>query len=189
MTRSSLLALGCVALVGIAWLGVAERDTRAQDAPIESPPAAMPIEQEAAAQTERIAELEKTLTHAVLVGHYTASDRGDEPREERYELGVVKHIGGDAWMISARIKYGEHDVTVPLTLPIRWAGDTPVITVDDMAFPGMGSYTARVMIYRDHYAGFWTGKDHGGHLYGRLEHREAPAETTLPAAEPAATPN
>jgi hypothetical protein len=110
------------------------------------------------------------LNGATLVGHFTITGRNDgNPREERYELGEVKHLAGNKWLISARIKYGEHDLAIPLTLPIRWAGDTPVITVDEMAFPGLGSYTARVMIYRDHYAGFWTGKDHGGHLFGTLE--------------------
>ena len=84
----------------------------------------------------------------------------------------MKHLGKEQWLIQARIHYGEHDVPLPLTLPIRWAGDTPMICVDDMAIPGLGTYTARVMIYRDHYAGFWTGKDHGGHLFGVIERGE-----------------
>jgi hypothetical protein len=100
----------------------------------------------AAKQAERIADLEKSLTGATLVGHQ-----------------------GEQWAIQARIKYGEQDVPIPLVLPIRWASDTPVISVDEMAFPGLGTYTARVMIYRDHYAGFWTGKGHGGHLFGVIE--------------------
>jgi hypothetical protein len=28
------------------------------------------------------------------------------------------------------------------------------------------------MIYRDHYAGFWSGADHGGHLFGMIERGE-----------------
>jgi hypothetical protein len=151
---------------------------RAQEA---ATPTATSIEKDAAELTARIAELEKSLTGAVLVGHFTVTGRpGGDTHEERYELGDVKHLQGDMWLISARIKYGDHDLTIPLTLPIRWAGDTPIICVDEMAFPGMGTYTARVMFYRDHYAGFWTGKDHGGHLFGTLEH---PAEKE---AEPAA---
>ena len=31
------------------------------------------------------------------------------------------------------------------------------------------SYTARVLIYGKQYAGTWSGKDHGGHLFGRIE--------------------
>ena len=123
-------------------------------------------------EIERVAALEKTLTNATLVGHFTVTGQEESGKlsQERYELGEVKHLDKDQWLIQARIKYGEHDVMLPLTLPIRWAGDTPVICVDDIPIPGLGTYTARVMIYRDHYAGFWTGKDHGGHLFGVIEH-------------------
>lgn len=124
-----------------------------------------------AEQKKLYADLERSLTGAVLVGHFTVSGHDTfEPKPERYELTGVKHVGDDNWMFAARIKYGEHDVTLPITLPIKWAGDTPVITVDKMAFPGLGTYTARVMIYDDHYAGFWSGANHGGHLYGVIEH-------------------
>jgi hypothetical protein len=115
------------------------------------------------------------LTGAALVGHFTVTGaETSTPKPERYELTSVKHVGDGLWMFVARIKYGEHDVTLPITLPVKWAGDTPVITVDKMAFPGLGTYTARVMIYEGHYAGFWSGgvdnnSKHGGHLYGVVE--------------------
>jgi hypothetical protein len=114
--------------------------------------------------------LEESLSGAVLVGQFTVTGaQSSAPAPERYELAAVRHLGGDRWLFQARIRYGEHDVTLPLTLPIRWAGDTPVITVDNFGFPGLGVYTARVMIYQDHYAGFWSGADHGGHLFGIVE--------------------
>jgi hypothetical protein len=119
--------------------------------------------------------LEQSLSGATLVGHFTVSGtEASDLKPERYELASVKHVGDDNWMFVARIKYGDHDLTLPITLPIRWAGDTPVITVDKISFPGLGTYTARVMIYDDHYAGFWSGaagKDqrHGGHLFGVIE--------------------
>lgn len=124
---------------------------------------------------EQVAALEKLMNRATMVGHFTVT--GEEGRggaggkltEERYELGEVKRLESGHWLIQSRIRYGDHDVTIPLTLPIRWAGDTPVICVDDMMIPGLGTFTARVMIYRGHYAGFWTGKDHGGHLFGVIE--------------------
>jgi hypothetical protein len=128
-------------------------------------------------EVERNAALEKTLTGATLVGHFTVTGgESGEPAQERYELQAVKHLEGEMWLITARIKYGDNDVSVPLPLPIRWAGDTPVITVDEIPVPGLGTFTARVMIYRDHYAGFWSGKDHGGHLFGIVERaQDAPA--------------
>jgi hypothetical protein len=141
---------------------------------LRSGQAQVPAADAAAKQAERIATLEKSLTGAALVGHFTVTGADNSKlAPERYELGKVDHIQGEQWAIQARIKYGEHDVPIPLVLPIRWAGDTPVISVDEMAIPGLGTYTARVMIYRDHYAGFWTGKDHGGHLFGVIERAKA----------------
>jgi hypothetical protein len=127
-------------------------------------------------QEKQYAELEATLSGSTLVGNFTVTgDKTSEPKDERYELISVKHVGDGNWMFVARIQYGDHDVKLPITLPIKWAGDTPVITVDKMSFPGLGTYTARVMIYDGHYAGFWSGADHGGHLYGVVEQGEAPA--------------
>ena len=106
----------------------------------------------------RIAELEKTLSGATLVGHFT-EDGGDQPPElsaDRYELATVQHVGEGMWRFEARIRYGEHDFKLPLTVPIRWAGDTPVIVVDQLPVIGMGKFDARVMLFRDRYAGYWT---------------------------------
>jgi hypothetical protein len=137
------------------------------------------------AQEKQYSELESSLSESVLVGQFTVT--GKETTNltpERYELISVKHIGDGNWMFVARIQYGEHDVKIPITLPIKWAGDTPVITVDKMPFPGLGTYTARVMIYEDHYAGFWSGADHGGHLFGVVEHgKAAPAAEGSPDAQ------
>ncbi len=129
------------------------------------------------AQMKQYASLQESLTGSVLAGNFTVTgEETSEPKADRYELIDVRHVGNDNWMFVARIQYGEHDVKIPITLPIKWAGDTPVITVDKMPFPGLGTYTARVMIYEDHYAGFWSGADHGGHLYGLIEQgKTAPA--------------
>jgi hypothetical protein len=145
-------------------------------------------EKPAAANAERNAALEKALSGATLAGHFTIEGRNEaNPREERYELGEVKHVDGDQWLLSARIKYGDNDVTLPLMLPIHWSDDkTAVITVEEMSFPGLGTYSARVMIYGDHYAGYWSAKDHGGHLFGKLEHGKAEDKkdtTEAPAAK------
>ena len=128
-----------------------------------------------AKQADRFAKLEKTLTGVTLVGHSTMTG-GDETKlePERYELKSVQHVGDDQWLFTARIRYGDHDVNLPLKLPVRWAGDTPVITVDNVGIPGLGTYTARVMIYAEHYAGFWSGDDHGGHLFGVIEREKQP---------------
>ncbi|MCG8448758.1 MAG: hypothetical protein MI725_04135 [Pirellulales bacterium] len=129
-------------------------------------------------QAERFAALEKTLTGSALVGHFVVTgEQETELKPERYQLQSVRHVGDNRWLFLARIEYGENDVTLPLTLPVQWAGDTPVITVDKLPVPGLGTYTARVMIYADHYAGFWSGGDHGGHLFGVIEREQAARKT------------
>lgn len=56
-----------------------------------------------------------------------------------------------------------------MIIPVKWAGDTPVISVTDMTIPLLGTYTARVTIYKDTYAGMWSGGNHGGYMWGKLE--------------------
>jgi hypothetical protein len=119
-------------------------------------------------QAEREAALVEMLSGATLEGSFTSTGRGSDPtrlRSEKYTVGEVKKVGPGVWMISARIQYGEHDVTLPITVPVHWASDTPVIVVDNQALPGFGAVSARVMFFADHYAGYWKHGDHGGHLF------------------------
>ena len=81
---------------------------------------------------------------------------------------------------SRRIQYGEHDLTVPVPVRIQWAGKTPVITLDRVAIPGLGTFDARVVIHDRKYAGMWRHDEVGGHLFGKI----LPAAT----AEAADTP-
>ena len=120
-----------------------------------------------------------TMTNAVFVGRWTVDGDDKPPKTERYTIISVKKIAGDLWLFNARIQFGGKDVTVPLPIPVKWAGDTPVISVTDMGIPGIGTYTARVLIYEDRYAGTWNGATHGGSLFGRIEHPPA----TQPAAK------
>jgi hypothetical protein len=63
-------------------------------------------------------------------------------------------------------------VKLPVPLEVFWAGDTPVITLTHAAVPGMGTFTSRVMIYGDRYAGTWQHDKFGGHMWGKIEHGE-----------------
>jgi len=49
---------------------------------------------------------------------------------------------------------------------VKWAGDTPVITLDNVGIPGGNTYSARVLIYNKTYAGTWSGGEHAGLLNG-----------------------
>lgn len=128
---------------------------------------------ENASSAERQAKLEaglaKTLSGATLEGSFTSTGAGGDPTKlsrDKYTLGQVRKVSGDVWQIPARIQYGDKDITIPIELPIRWAGDTPVVTVDDLPMPGFGTVSARVMFFDGHYAGYWKHGDHGGNMFG-----------------------
>ena len=109
----------------------------------------------------------ESLSGATLEGHYTMG-RDGKLREDKYTIQKVSKIGGNLWLFEARVQYGSRDVTVPMPLPVEWAGDTPVVELTDLTIPGLGTYTARVLFYKDQYVGTWKHKDAGGQLFGRI---------------------
>jgi hypothetical protein len=120
---------------------------------------------------ELIKKLEIDLTGAKLIGQFTVSGRENQsPKAEEYTITTaVKLPEGDMWLLKSRIKYGDKDTTVPIPLEIKWAGDTPIITLTDLAIPGLGTFTSRVIIYEGRYAGTWQHGKVGGHLFGVIE--------------------
>ncbi len=130
-------------------------------------------------------KFEETLTNAVLVGSFTMKGEQNKGKlhEERYVISSVKKQQDDFWLFNARIQYGKHDVTLPLLFEVKWAGDTPVITLDKMKIPGFGAFTARVLIFDNQYVGTWDGGDHSGQMFGRIE-RAKPQDTEKPKPAP-----
>ena len=108
---------------------------------------------------------------AVLVGSFTVSSRLDRPLSpDRYEIASVEKVGDDAWRFNARLVHEGMDVTLPIVVPMRWVGDTPMILMTNYAIPTLGTFNARVFFYKDHYAGTWGHDDTvAGHLFGRIE--------------------
>ncbi len=143
----------------------------------QSPPATPA----ASVQAEREAALAAMLRGATLEGSFTMSGRGQDGTQlsrEKYTLGDVKKLDGNLWLIPTRIQYGEKDLQVPITLPIEWAGDTPVVVVDNLGIPGLGAVSARVMFFADHYAGYWQHGDANGNLFGTIHRAKAAAKST-----------
>ena len=135
----------------------------------ESPPAAPVADAGKPTREDLEKAFAEKMSGATLVGHFTDRTRRGAPlKEEKYTLGKVSKLRDDYWRFEARIQYGEHDVTLPLSLRVVWAGDTPVLTLDKMLVPGFGTFTCRVMFFADQYAGTWDGGDHGGHLFGKV---------------------
>lgn len=126
---------------------------------------------ETPAQEELFKKFTQTLSGVKLVGRFTilGQDDGPLPKEEYTIHSVKKLPEGDYWQFNARIKYGEHDVTLPLKLQVKWAGDTPVITLTELTIPLLGTFSSRVVIDDDKYAGTWAHDKVGGHLFGTIE--------------------
>jgi hypothetical protein len=171
MTRSLVAIL-------VAALSICTARAMAQDAEPAKAAAPKPSQEEL---EKRFAE---KMSGATLVGRFTVTGikEGQPLAEDRYTLGKVHKLKNGLWSIEARIQYGGRDVTLPLALPVEWAGDTPVISVTKVAFPGLGTYSARVLIYEDQYAGTWSGSDHGGQMFGQIV-EEGAAEKDAPKAE------
>jgi hypothetical protein len=125
-------------------------------------------------------EFSEKLTGAALVGTFSVDGR-DGAKAERYEIASAKKLEGNNWIVAARIKYGDKDVTVPIVVQVFWADDTPMITLTNLTIPGMGTFTSRVMFYGHRYAGTWQHDKVGGHMWGVVEKKsteEKPDEKT-----------
>ncbi|MFN3326605.1 MAG: hypothetical protein ACK5AZ_24175 [Bryobacteraceae bacterium] len=117
-------------------------------------------------------EFEKRMSGVTLVGRSTRLDREQVSGEERYVIDRVTKVTGNTWLFQAKMQLNSREIPVPIPVTILWAGDTPVITLTDAAIPGMGSYTARVLLYRDQYAGTWSGDKGGGQMFGKIVRNE-----------------
>ena len=124
-----------------------------------------------AEQAKRDRAFEEMMTNVSLVGQSTIFGREGVTGKEEYVIDRVSRVAGDQWLFHTTMKLGSGDVTVPIPVTILWAGDTPVITLTDLSVPGMGSYSARVLLFRDHYAGTWLGSEGGGHVFGDIVRR------------------
>ena len=114
------------------------------------------------------AKFKAALTKATFSGRWCGIKDGKltPEKEDKYTIVGVTKLGGEMWIINARIQYGEKDFVAPIPVLVKWAGDTPVITLDNVGLPGGNSYSARVLIYNKTYAGTWSGGDHAGLLNG-----------------------
>lgn len=122
-------------------------------------------------QKERYKQLEEMLTGAKLTGRFTVigKEQDDLPKEEYTILSATKAEEGDGWLLKARIKYGDKDAVFPVPVFVLWAGKTPVITLDKITIPGLGTFSSRVVLHDGKYAGTWQHDDVGGHLFGTIE--------------------
>lgn len=165
-----------LALIGVATVFALAPSLRAQDKPAENANASNP-EKPVPSPAELEATFKSTLTKATMSGRWCSIKDGQlgPEREDKYTIIDVTKIGGEVWLVKSRIQYGKKDIVAPIPVRVKWAGDTAVITVDNVGVPGGGTYSARVLIYGKTYAGTWTGGDHGGLMNGVITNQKEEA--------------
>ena len=138
-------------------------------------------------QTAREKKFAEALSGAVLVGTFSIDGIKAEklPLGERYELKSVEKTKDGLWTFTARVSFLNQDVTLPITVPVVWAGDTPMISLSDATLPGLGNQlSAKVIFDQGRYAGTWQHGKFGGHMWGRIER----PDSAKPAADQASSP-
>jgi hypothetical protein len=116
-------------------------------------------------------KFEEMMRGATLAGSSTRLHDDKVYTGEKYIIQSATRLTANTWLLNSRMQEGGHDIPLPIPVTIQWAGDTPVIEVTDLSLPGMGTYTARVVLYRDQYAGTWSGASGvGGQLFGKILH-------------------
>ncbi len=123
--------------------------------------------------------LKRFLTQITFRGHFTTDKKGSKnelPKQDEYTITSATHVSGNFWLLTSRMQYRDIDITLPVPVVIRWAGTTPVITLEEVTLPGMGTFSSRVLIHKNRYTGTWQHGDVGGHLFGTLSKNETFAD-------------
>ncbi|MBI1313742.1 hypothetical protein GC176_20820 [bacterium] len=132
--------------------------------------------------------LAEALTGATLVGNFTIDDdTSDKPlKPDRYTLAQVTPVKDDYF----QFVYVHQGIPIPLTLKVLWAGDTPVLTLEEFTIAGMGTFSARLMfrLKTDRYAGTWQHGKTGGLMFGRIERAKKPEPKPTDAKSENAVP-
>ena len=131
---------------------------------------------EVSTQEFREKEFQESMSGVILDGFFTTNGANDRLKKETYTIASVSKLTGDYWIFNARMQYADLDVTLPVPVTIKWADDTPVLTLTDATIPGLGTFTARVLFYGGHYVGVWRHGEHIGQHFGRIIHQNGAAE-------------
>jgi hypothetical protein len=128
-----------------------------------------------AVDTASLSDAERQFTERMrgvsLVGSFTVAGREDRTlHPDRYDIASIEKVGDDRWRFNASMTCcGLDGKTLPIVVPMRWNGDTPMIMMTDTSLPGIGTFSVRLFFYGDRYAGTWQHGKVGGHMSGRIE--------------------
>lgn len=169
-TQATTIRFGCILAAGVALVTATTATAQQTMTAVNT------------SQPDREKEFARQLKNVDLIGSFRMTrdlknkqPLGD-PIPEKYGITEAVKDDGDWWIVTARIQYMNNDVQLPVRVRVIWADDTPIITVDDVMIPGIGTYSARVMIYRGYYSGAWFGPNYGGIMSGEIRpHKEEKA--------------
>lgn len=123
-------------------------------------------------QAARDKKFEETMRDARLEGNFSVvTDQGMQSDfSELYMVSELERGDDDTWIFKAKMKYGEnsHEAEFPIPVQVIWAGDTPMITMENTTVEGLGTFTVRLLLHGDRYAGTWQHGAFGGHMWGRI---------------------
>lgn len=122
------------------------------------------------------------LANVVFSGNYSVTQGAEEKSAvmEKYAISKVSKLNSSTWLFGAKWQIQGKEFPIAVPFQVLWAGRTPVITLDEVAIPGLGTFSARVLIHDNWYAGTWVHGKVGGHLWGRIERLESVAPGSNP---------
>jgi hypothetical protein len=165
-------------LIVIAGIGLSVLNAQAADPPASKPATTVP----AVEMNEHEQAFVDLMKGNQLTGKFTVDGRDDDARTDSYLINAVSKVKDDNWLVHSRIKYGDLDVVVPIPVKMNWAGDTAVLSVTDLAIPGLGEgFSTRLLFDGKRYAGTWSHNEVGGHMWGKIE--KQPEEDVKPKAD------
>lgn len=141
-----------------------------------------PVVAQEKSEEERFQAFAKMMANVKMVGAFTVVGQADPPKQDgAYVIKSVRKVPeGDYWVFDALVQHDGKEMPLQIPIEVKWSGDTPVITLENLTIPSLGTFSARIVLYRDAYAGMWVHGNVKGHMYGVIEKVAA----ATPAGEP-----
>src|SRR5436309_11919724 len=95
-----------------------------------------------ASLTDAERQFVERMRDVTLAGSFTVAGREERTSHpDRYEISSVEKVGTDLWRFNARMDCCGVTGAIPIVVPMRWNGDTPMIMMTDTSLPGLGTFT------------------------------------------------